>query len=311
MNLAVVLAAVFAVPVLAVAAPAAAQPGGPPAAGSRPAVSAAAADLAANVNPFSGTQPGGPDFGTGGGAENTFPGADVPFGMVQWSPDTAVDQPGGYYYPDNRIRGFSMTHFSGAGCDAAEDLPFMPFVGAVTTSPASDPTRYWSTFSHTREAAAPGYYGVTLDNGATTELTATQRSGMARITYPITNQATLLVNVSGSINGVLDAQVDVGKNTISGWATSGRFCGAGNVYRIYFSATFDRNFASVGTWHNDAVSGGSTTVRSGVVPSRASGTSKATTAATPRSTATPRAPPSPAAPPTAAGCRPRAGPLRS
>src|SRR5437764_11449815 len=103
----------------------------------RPDAKASTADPAQYVNPFSGTQPGGPDFGTGGGAENTFPGADVPFGMVQWSPDTAVDQPGGYFYPDNRIRGFSLTHFSGAGCDAAEDLPFMPFVGTVTSSPAT------------------------------------------------------------------------------------------------------------------------------------------------------------------------------
>jgi predicted alpha-1,2-mannosidase len=261
------LVGTLAVPVLVAPAPAVAASG-------RPAVPAAAADLAANVNTFSGTQPGGPDFGTGGGAENTFPGADVPFGMVQWSPDTAIDQPGGYYYPDNRIRGFSLTHFSGAGCDAAEDLPFMPYVGAVTTSPASDPTRYWSTFSHTHEAAAPGYYGVTLDNGTTTELTATQRSGMARITYPITNQATLLVNVSGSINGVTDAQVDIGKNTISGWATSGHFCGGANVYRVYFSATFDRNFTSIGTWHNDAVSPGIASVRSGTVPTRASHTTK-------------------------------------
>src|SRR3989440_5587683 len=260
---AAMLAAALAVPAFAAAQPAAADPG-------RPAIPAAAADLARNVNTFSGTQPGGPDFGTGGGAENTFPGADVPFGMAQWSPDTAIGQPGGYFYPDNRIRGFSMTHFSGAGCDAAEDLPFMPFIGQVTTSPATDRARYMSTFSHAHEAAAPGYYGVTLDSGATMELTATQRSGLARITYPVTNQATLLVNASGSINGVMDAQVDIGTNTISGWATSGHFCGGGNVYRVYFSATFDKPFASVGTWHNDAVSSGATSVRSG--PVRGTGT---------------------------------------
>src|SRR5438067_5045344 len=282
MTVAAGLAAILAVPALAAAQPAAADPG-------HPAVPAAAADLASNVNPFSGTQPGGPDFGTGGGAENTFPGADVPFGMVQWSPDTVVNQPGGYFYTDNRIRGFSMTHFSGAGCNAAEDLPFMPFVGQVTTSPASDPMRYVSTFSHSHEAAAPGYYGVTLDSGATMELTATQRSGLARITYPVTSQATLLVNASGSINGVMDAQVDIGTNTISGWATSGHFCGGANVYRVYFSATFDTPFASIGTWHNDAVSPGTAAVRSGTVPSPASRASKASDAATPHARATSRA----------------------
>jgi predicted alpha-1,2-mannosidase len=252
-------AALLAVSVLAVTPSAAPDPG-------RPAVRQAAPDLARHVNPFSGTQPGGPDFGTGGGGGNTFPGAVVPFGMVQWSPDTVANQPGGYYYSDNRIRGFSLTHLSGAGCSAAQDLPFMPFVGRVTTSPASDPSRYVSTFSHAHESAAPGYYGVTLDSGATMELTATQRSGMARITYPATTEATLLINVSGSVNGVTDAQVDVDGNTISGWATSGRFCGAGNVYRVYFSAAFDTRFGSVGTWHNDAVSTGGTAVRSGAVP---------------------------------------------
>jgi predicted alpha-1,2-mannosidase len=265
--------AALAASTVAITPPAAAAP-------ARPAGPGTATDLAQHVNPFSGTAPGGPDFGTGGGGENTFPGADVPFGMVQWSPDTVADQPGGYYYPDNRIRGFSLTHLSGAGCDAAEDLPFMPFVGHVTTSPASDPGRYVSTFSHAHESAAPGYYGVTLDSGATMELTATQRSGMARITYPVATEATLLVNVSGSINGVTDAQVDVGRNTISGWATSGRFCGAGNLYRVYFSATFDQSFASVGTWHDGVVDPGGTSVRGGAVPGRAGNPAK------PRGTAT-------------------------
>jgi predicted alpha-1,2-mannosidase len=240
----------------------------PAAAVTEPRAATSVADLAQYVNPFSGTQPGGPDFGTGGGAENTFPGADVPFGMVQWSPDTVHRQDGGYYYPDNQLKGFSLTHFSGAGCSAAQDIPFMPYVGQVTTSPATDPGRYVANFSHAHEAAAPGYYGVTLDSGPTMELAATQRSGMSRITYPITTQATLLVNPSGSVNGVTDAQVDIGSNTISGWATSGRFCGGSNVYRVYFSATFDKPFASIGTWHNDAVSQGSTSVRSGAVASK-------------------------------------------
>ena len=110
-------AALLAVSVLAVTPSAAPDPG-------QPAVRQAAPDLARHVNPFSGTQPGGPDFGTGGGGGNTFPGAVVPFGMVQWSPDTVANQPGGYYYSDNRIRGFSLTHLSGAGCSAAQDLPF-------------------------------------------------------------------------------------------------------------------------------------------------------------------------------------------
>src|SRR5439155_1139971 len=157
--------------------------------------------------------PGAPDFGTGGGAENTFPGADVPFGMVQWSPDTVVNQPGGYFYPDNRIRGFSMTHFSGAGCNAAEDLPFMPFVGQVTTSPASDPMRYVSTFSHSHEAAAPGYYGA-VSGGSTSvrsgavasKVTAPAKPRASATRHPATaagaaKAAAPIVSVSGPGSG--------------------------------------------------------------------------------------------------------------
>src|SRR5215211_5216596 len=94
-------------------------PGGPadaqPQQPDQPAPSAIT-DPAQYVNPFVGTKPGGPDFGHGGGAGDTFPGADAPFGMVQWSPDTVTYQHGGYFYDDNRIRGFSLTHLSGAGC---------------------------------------------------------------------------------------------------------------------------------------------------------------------------------------------------
>src|SRR2546422_9234806 len=75
-------------------------------------------DPAQYVNPFVGTKPGAPDFGNGGGAGNTFPGADAPFGMLQWSPDTVTYQHGGYFYDDNRIRAFSLTPLSGAGCGA-------------------------------------------------------------------------------------------------------------------------------------------------------------------------------------------------
>jgi predicted alpha-1,2-mannosidase len=221
-------------------------------------------DLAQYVNPFVGTKPGGPDFGTGGGAGNTFPGADVPFGMVQWSPDTKRDQPGGYYYDDSQIRGFSLTHLSGAGCDGDEDLPFMPYAGAVTTSPASDPARYLDSFSHNDESATAGYYGVKLASGNKVELTATQRSGAGRFTFPAASTASLLVNVSGSIGGASDAQATItGDRTITGYVASGHFCGGDNLYRLYFSATFDQPFASVGTWHNDIVTPGDQSVRGG------------------------------------------------
>jgi predicted alpha-1,2-mannosidase len=215
-------------------------------------------DLARYVNPFVGTAPGAADYGTGGGAGNTFPGADVPFGMVQWSPDTVSSQPGGYYYPDNRIKGFSLTHLSGAGCYTYQDVPFMPYVGTVTASPATSPGQYVSTFSHANESATAGSYRLQLDNGVTTELAATRRTGVGRFVFPAAKPATMLVNVSGSVSGADDAQVTIGRNSISGWVTSGHFCGAGDTYRVHFYATFDAPFAAVGTWHNGVVSPGTT-----------------------------------------------------
>ncbi len=216
------------------------------------------ADLAKWVNPFVGTRPGGADHGTGGGAGNTFPGAVAPFGMVQWSPDTKKSQPGGYFYDDNTITGFSLTHLSGAGCTTYQDLPFMPYVGEISTSPATDPGHYTSTFDHKNEHATAGAYDVALDNGAKVELSATQRTGSGRFTYPAGAASTLLVNTSGSVNGTDDASISIGKDTISGWATSGRFCGAKNSYRVYFSAKFDTPFEASGTWKNGAVTPGKT-----------------------------------------------------
>lgn len=220
-----------------------------------PAVPAAAAaqDLARWVNPFVGTRPGGADHGTGGGAGNTFPGAVSPFGMVQWSPDTVKAQHGGYFYDDTALKGFSLTHLSGAGCSTYGDIPFIPYAGEVSTSPATDPGRYTSKFSHANENATAGRYDVTLDSGVKVELATTTRTGSGRFTYPAGTTSTLLVNTSGSVMGTDDASVTIGGDSISGWATSGRFCGANNSYRVYFTAKFDRPFASVGTWKNGAV----------------------------------------------------------
>ncbi len=92
-----------------------------------------AADLAQFINPFIGTDNGG----------DCFPGADMPEGMVQWSPDTTTS-PGGYRYPDTVIsRGFSLTHFSGRGVGVYQDFPFMPVVGTLSASPATNATVVW------------------------------------------------------------------------------------------------------------------------------------------------------------------------
>jgi predicted alpha-1,2-mannosidase len=227
---------------------------------------AANQDPAQWVNPFVGTRPGGEDHGTGGGAGNTFPGAVAPFGMVQWSPDTVKAQHGGYFYDDNALKGFSLTHLSGAGCSTYEDIPFIPFAGEVTTSPATDPAHYTSTFSHANEQATAGKYSVKLDNGIGVDLTTTQRTGSGRFSYPAGVPSTLLVNTSGSVMGTDDAEITIGTDSISGWATSGRFCGTDANYRIYFHAQFDTPFASVGTWRDGAVTPGKPAERGGARP---------------------------------------------
>ena len=236
-------------------------------------------DLAAYVNPFVGAA-AGQDSESNSYAGDTFPGADVPFGMVQWSPDNPLepkapagagryftrDRDGGYAWEENTLRGFSLTHFNGAGCGgAAGDLPFIPYAGQVTTSPAADQAHYYSTFSHANESASPGYYKVTTDAGVTTELTATQHSGLGRFTFPANGPATLLVDTADSAMGSDDASVtvDAAKHTISGWVSSGHFCSGPNKYKVYFTATFDQPFASVGSWQNSTVTPGGTQAHGG------------------------------------------------
>lgn len=211
-------------------------------------------DLARYVNPLTGTQPGAADFGTGGGAGNVFPGADVPFGMVQWSPDTNPTQPGGYLYDARKITGFSLTHLSGAGCPAYGDFPFMPITGKLTTSPGIGWSRYASSFSHNRESASPGYYSVNLSRShIRAELTATQRSGFARFTFPRSSSAgTVLIDSDSSGTGATDQTIRiVGDDLVMGTLTSGHFCNSPGTYTVHFAARFSRPFASTGVWLND------------------------------------------------------------
>ncbi len=154
----------------------------------------------AAVDPFIGTGPDG----------HTFPGATVPFGMVQLSPDTWIGDfhhsyahAAGYRYEDNTIQGFSHTHLSGAGHSDLGDVLVMPVVGEVKLEPG-DPalpgSGYRSRFSHDSERAEPGYYAVTLlDSGVRTELTATPRVGLHRYTFPADRSAHLLIDLRQSI----------------------------------------------------------------------------------------------------------------
>jgi predicted alpha-1,2-mannosidase len=229
-----------------------------------------ATDPAAYVNPLIGTANGG----------NTFPGAVVPFGMVQWSPEntrgdaTRRPAPGGYQYDAKRIRGFSLTHLSGTGCRGASgDVPFLPWVGAVKDSPSADAkdSTYAVGFAHANETATAGYYQVRLSSGVNSELTATARTGSGRFTFPLGQPAFMLVRTSDSEVGSSEAQVtvDPATRTVTGSVSSGNFCGylhavdRRSYYTLHFVAVFDRPFASVGTWEDGTVRAGATTSKGG------------------------------------------------
>ncbi|HEX2086950.1 MAG TPA: hypothetical protein VHF89_14815, partial [Solirubrobacteraceae bacterium] len=137
----------------------------------------AAEDPTALVNPFAGTAAGAHDFGTGGGAGNTFPGAATPFGMVQFSPDTLPGIEafgGGYSYRDSHLAGFSLRHLSGPGCAVYQDVPLLPTTEPVDRSPHPRPTSTEMSLRPAigREHAAPGDYRVRLGDGTDVELTA-------------------------------------------------------------------------------------------------------------------------------------------
>ncbi|MFB7618192.1 GH92 family glycosyl hydrolase [Kitasatospora sp. NPDC056181] len=209
----------------------------------RPAAHVAVEDPAGDVNPYVGTRADAPDRGHGGGAGNTFPGASAPFGMLQWSPDTFTYQHGGYTYDDPRLSGLSLTHISGAGCGDYGTTPFMPVLDGTPTA--------FTAFSHADERLAPGSYGVTLANGIDVELAVTQRSGIARFTYPAGHTASLVLDAGRAFNAA-SGELAVTGTTVSGHTDSGGFCGTPNHYRVYFHAEFDRPFSNVPSAGSDA-----------------------------------------------------------
>lgn len=215
--------------------------------------SSAAIDPVADVNPFIGTGSGGPNVGQ----IDTFPGASVPFGMVQWSPDT-TSRPdgGGYAYTDHDVTGFSLTHLSGPGCPVFGDVPFLPVGGPVPADPGSAT----EPFTHNGEQASPGRYAVTLDTSSgplRAEVSATTRTGIGSFSFPVStggsaSDMTMLIKATGGANIAGNSSlgsVDVVSPTeVVGSTTNGVFCIARNSYTLYFAAQFSRPSASSGTW---------------------------------------------------------------
>lgn len=195
------------------------------------------------VNPMLGTD----FFG------HTFPGATVPFGMVQLSPDTGTDgwtYSSGYAYQDNSIIGFSHTHLSGTGNTICGDVLMMPKIGdklqVVPGSQNNPDEGYRSRFSHDDETATPGYYSVLLkDYDIQVELTTTKRVGMHRYTFPESKKSTVIFDLGHAIGGTLDTDFStitiVNDSLITGIKDS-------KGVKVYFAAEFNKPFQYYGTF---------------------------------------------------------------
>ncbi len=208
----------------------------------KPTKTIAEGDPASHVDPFIGTD----FFG------HLYPGATVPFGMVQLSPDTYTKgwtYAAGYQWADHSIMGFSHTHYSGVGMVAAGDILMMPTVNQrlqVLPGPREDPDAgYRSRFSHDHEMASPGYYSVMLDDyGVRAELTTTRHCGMHRYTFPITKDAHILIDLGHSIGRLPEGKSHlevVDDHTIRGYKIS-------QEATVYFVAQFSKPFRAYGTW---------------------------------------------------------------
>ncbi len=197
-------------------------------------------DYTEMVNVFIGTE----------GDGNTFPGATMPFGSVQLSPDTGLEGPakfGSYKYNQNTIIGFSHTHLNGVGEPEYRDILMMPTVGEVKLTPGDEKntsTGYRSKFDHKNENASPGYYSVLLDDyKVKVELTSTLRAGFHKYTFPETDKSHIILDLAfpyGNaeeliIKKVSDTEIE-GLRRSHGWAYD---------QYVYFVAQFSKPFSSV------------------------------------------------------------------
>jgi putative alpha-1,2-mannosidase len=192
---------------------------------------------------------------TGGGhSGNVNPGAQTPFGMVSFGPDTYGSGSawgygsGGYYHGDSTIQFFDLTHLNGPGCRGQGAVAMLP------ADSASQSLIWGAEYSHSNESAEPGYYKVKFDNGITTELTATTRTGMMRLTYADASKAFLIMNMkmnnsgdkySGGVDSnLVDIKIGSDGKSVSGNAVASKFCDGTWTQPVYFYATFDKPLKS-------------------------------------------------------------------
>ncbi len=201
------------------------------------------------VDPFIGTQSAAEDALSG----STFPGACVPYGLVQLSPDTEYHVKGnpcsGYNYDKDRFVAISHTHLSGTGCSDLLDVSIMPFTDEVSADYLYN-HKFDQSYSHDEEGAEPGYYWVKLkESGVKVELTATERCGIHRYTFPEGAPQHVAVDLGNTVfnytevdEGVLRCQLRIvddhtleGYRLVTGWA---------RLRRVYFKIEFSKPFVS-------------------------------------------------------------------
>ncbi len=179
------------------------------------------------------------------GHGHTYPGASLPFGMVQLSPDNGTegwDWSSGYHYSDSVIAGFSHLHLSGTGIGDYCDISFMPFDKMAEDRPAP------AAFQHAQESAQPGFYQVTFDNGIGTALTVTERTGIHQYSFPANAKPAISLDLGFHINWDEPTQTAIwvlNDSTIAGYRYS---TGWAKDQRIYFHAQFSVPFKEV-SWY--------------------------------------------------------------
>ena len=193
----------------------------------------AAQDFSSYVDPMIGT----------GGVGHTYPGATLPYGMVQVSPDTRNDASwegcSGYWYRDSLIYGFSHTHLSGTGCSDYGDVLLMPGSG----KPQFRPRDYGSPFQHQSEKASPGYYSVELsDHNIRCELTTSTRAGIQRYHFPQGSSPFVLLDLLHRDKVLASSIRIVNNKTIEGFRRSEAW--ARDQY-IFFSMEFSQPFSEI------------------------------------------------------------------
>jgi len=191
--------------------------------------------LISYVDPFIGT----------GGHGHTFPGATIPFGMVQLSPDTRLegwDGCSGYHYSDSVVYGFSHTHLSGTGVSDYGDILFMPVTGKPHfNNGAKNPdSGYASRFSHTNETASPGFYSVFLDDyQIRVDLTASTRAGYQRYTFPKEEEAYVVLDLEHRDKVIDNQLIIINDSTIAGKRVSDAWA---REQHVYFYTIFSEPF---------------------------------------------------------------------